>query len=234
MPPAPRIRGRKVLTSILIRDPIARIGSIYAFERQQPEATPGSRQAKKLDFEGYVRWRLETSPSLICNYQVSVCSGEGEARDCTRRDLEAAIIRLDGIDIVGTVRRYRDWLALAQSVLEQSFGPLSLNAVHHNQSLGKPLASEAETLQHLLEHLGPTLTYELLARNELDMCLHEVAEALLTRRLAERSVKVTLRDAYSEALPNGRESGLRYSDPYEFSGDEALKAQNAGKKKLPL
>jgi hypothetical protein len=35
------------------------------------------------------------------------------------------------------------------------------------------------------------------------MCFHEITEALLTRRLAERSIKVTLRDAYSEVLPNG-------------------------------
>jgi hypothetical protein len=33
MPPGPRARGHKVLPNILIRDPIARIGSIYAFER---------------------------------------------------------------------------------------------------------------------------------------------------------------------------------------------------------
>src|SRR4051812_844502 len=33
--PPPQLRGREVLSTILIRDPIARIRSIYAFERRQ-------------------------------------------------------------------------------------------------------------------------------------------------------------------------------------------------------
>jgi hypothetical protein len=46
VPPAPRVRGRKILTSILVRDPIARIGSIYAFERGQNAQTSGAIKAR--------------------------------------------------------------------------------------------------------------------------------------------------------------------------------------------
>ena len=70
VPPAPRIPGRKVISSILIRDPIARIRSIYAFERSQPEVHLGTLKARELDFKNYVEWRLKTSPRMFCNFQV--------------------------------------------------------------------------------------------------------------------------------------------------------------------
>ncbi|MBA3650753.1 MAG: hypothetical protein H0W66_04540, partial [Chthoniobacterales bacterium] len=66
-PPAPRIEGRRVLTSILIRDPIARIRSIYEFERIQPSDAPGPVKAKAVDFRTYVEWRLTTTPRMLCN-----------------------------------------------------------------------------------------------------------------------------------------------------------------------
>ena len=73
-PPAPKIRGREVLSSILIRDPIARIRSIHSFERRQQVATPGAIKAKELSFREYVEWRLETSPTSLCNFQVYYCT----------------------------------------------------------------------------------------------------------------------------------------------------------------
>lgn len=198
VPPAPRMLRRKVLTSILIRDPIARIGSIYAFERGQKVETPGAIKAKELDFQSYVRWRLATCPAMFCNYQVHFCSGRKMLfGDCTRRDLEVAIIRLDAIDIVGTVRRYGEWLALAQAVLGEYDDAFSLAPTHLNRSVSKPAETEPEILARLVRDLGSALTEELLERNELDMCLHQVAESLLTRRLAERSVAVDLRKAYA-------------------------------------
>ena len=199
VPPAPRILGRKVLTSILIRDPIARIGSIYAFERGQKVETPGALKAKELDFKSYVQWRLATSPAMFCNYQVYFCAGRKLLfGDCSQRDLEAAIIRLDGIDIVGTVRRYREWLALAQAMLGENAERLSLETAHRNRSDSGSSESEAEIHARLVRDLGSELTAELLRRNELDMCLYQVADALLTRRLAERSVLNELRNAYSK------------------------------------
>ncbi len=199
VPPAPRILGRKVLTSILIRDPIARIGSIYAFERGQKVETPGALKAKELDFKSYVQWRLANCPAMFCNYQVYFCSGRKLLfGDCSQRDLEAAIIRLDAIDIVGTVKRYAEWLALAEVLLGENAEGLTLERVHHNRSDSKSSESESEIHSRLVRDLGSALTAELLRRNELDMCLYQVADALLTRRLAERSVSIELRNAYSK------------------------------------
>lgn len=204
-PPAPEIEGRRVLTSILIRDPIARIRSIYEFERSQPSDGPGPAKAKEVDFKSYVEWRLAVSPRMFCNFQVHFCQRTGRKNDPTpnRFDLHKAIAALDAIDIVGTVERYKEWLALTQSILAENFGGLTLTSVRRNQSAGEAPKSEAEILDALVKELGPALVQKLLEENELDMRLHQVADALLTRRLAERSVLIRLRDAYGRAHAAG-------------------------------
>ncbi len=201
--PAPNIPGRDVVTSILIRDPISRIRSIYSFERRQKEPSPGSIKAKKVDLKGYVEWRLATTPSILCNYQVHFCS----RTKATRRNflvddshLRKAIANLDGIDIVGTVRRYSDWLALAQVILAEKFPDIALTVTRKNVSdINRDTINEAAILEELVRDLGQTLADHLLEANQLDMSLHQIADALLTRRLAERDVDVALRNAYTVA-----------------------------------
>lgn len=208
-PPVPRIEGRHLLSSILIRDPIARIRSIYAFERNQASNNLGALKAKELDLKGYVQWRLATSPRIFCNFQVYFCCRDSGHRNRSlgQVDLEKAIRALDAIDVVGTVARYDEWLALAQSVLADYFESISLIPAHRNQSAGQPVQSEAQILKRLVRDLGPNLVEELLKQNELDKRLHQVADSLLSRRLAERSVSIRLRDAYgSERAAQGSAS----------------------------
>jgi hypothetical protein len=114
--------------------------------------------------------------------------------------LETAIIRLDSIDIVGTVARYAEWLAVAQSHLQQFFPKLVLSLVHQNRSTDERIVSESEILARLIQELGPAVTRDLLVRNELDMALYQVADSLLTRRLAEREIVIKLQESYSKAI----------------------------------
>jgi hypothetical protein len=196
--PAPKIRGREVVTSILIRDPIARIRSMYAFERQQAASTPGALKAKKLDFKGFVEWRLSTAPATLCNYQMHFCS-RTKGTQLDEVHLRKAIANLDQIDIVGTVERYSEWLALAQSILSKAFPNILLSATRQNVTGAGRETTEAAILDDLVNDLGQTLAEYLLERNKLDMCLHQVADALLTRKLAENGVAVALTKAYAEA-----------------------------------
>ena len=116
--PPPRIFGREIFTSILIRDPIARIRSIYAFERSQGTCNPGAVKARELSFRGYVEWRLQTSPTMLCNFQVGFCSrGSANFGSPGPAQLKEAIANLDSMSIVGTVARFEEWLALAQKTL---------------------------------------------------------------------------------------------------------------------
>src|SRR5436190_3055647 len=199
--PAPKIRGREVLTSILIRDPIARIRSIYAFERHQEASTPGALRAKELDFKGYVEWRLSTAPAMLCNYQVHFCSrakGTRNKKSLDETDLRKAIANLDQVNIVGTVERYGEWLTLAQLILCKAFPGILLSATRQNVSTERE-TTEAAILDDLVNDLDQTLAEHILEGNKLDMCLHQVADALLTRKLAENGVEVALIKAYAEA-----------------------------------
>lgn len=200
--PPPKIRGRAVISSILIRDPIARVRSIYGFERQQARSTPGSMKAKELNFKGYVEWRLNCSPAMFCNYQVYFCSRTKASKNeetTTETHLRRAITNLDLIDVVGTVERYSDWLALAQSILAEFYPPLSLVVSRRNASSMSTDLSHAKILDDLLEDIGSALAERLLECNQLDMRLYQVADALLTRRLAEQHVDISLLNAYAEA-----------------------------------
>ena len=147
-PPAPGIPGRELVTSILIRDPIARVRSIYAFERRQHASSPGAVKAKELNFKQYVEWRLETSPALLCNFQVHFCSRTEDNRMLApgREYLEEAIANLDTISIVGTVARYGEWLALAQKILSGLFPNVTLPFSRQNSNLGND-PSEAAILE---------------------------------------------------------------------------------------
>ena len=200
--PVPKIRGREVMSSILIRDPIARIRSLYAFERRQEVPTPGALKAKELDFKSFVEWRLSTAPETLCNYQMHFCSRIKGARHKEELDealLGKAIANLDQIDIVGTVERYSEWLALAQSILSTAFPNILLSATRQNVTVARRESTEAAILDDLVNDLGQTLADYLLENNKFDMRLHQVVDAILTRKLAENGVAVALIKAYADA-----------------------------------
>lgn len=199
-PPAPRIWGREVFSSILIRDPLARLRSMYAFERHQAANSPGALKAKELNFKQYIDWRLEETPVVLHNYQVFFCtrSPKKEFSPPGRKELEKAIANLDTMSIVGTVARYDEWLALAQKVLSPSFPGLVLVSSRRNATL-KGRLSEADLLGQLNNELGESMVQFLLENNQLDMRLHQIADALLTRRLAEHGVDVALERTYAAA-----------------------------------
>ncbi len=191
--PAPRIPNRAVITSILIRNPIARVRSIYAFERRQTRPTLGALKAKELDFRGYVEWRLSCSPAMFCNYQVIFCSRTKDTphdEELTEAHLENAVRNLGLIDIVGTVERYREWLVLAQSSLAGLFPNISLSYVRRNVSEQAMNTTHEAVLADLRRELGADLARRLLECNDLDMRLHQFADASLTRRLVENTTEV--------------------------------------------
>jgi len=68
--PLPQIEGVRIVSVMLLRDPIERIRSAYRFERRQEADTWGAKLAKEQDFEGYVRKRLARSGDRQCrNFQ---------------------------------------------------------------------------------------------------------------------------------------------------------------------
>ncbi len=115
-------------------------------------------------------------------------------RSRTRPWRAEAIANLDTISIVGTVARYEKWLALAQQLRSDEFPEvtLSLNTSEANE------ASAEQIFCQLTTDVGEATAEYLLENNELDMCPHQVADALLTRRLAEHGVRTTLHLTYNK------------------------------------
>jgi Sulfotransferase family len=183
--PPPDIPSRNVTSGILIRDPIARIQSMYLFEKQQSHFSLGGNKAKELDFKDYVEWRLSASPSSMCNYQVHFCSRTKDRRydKPDFADLQRAIANLEKIDLVGTVERYSEWLSLAQWLLSKQFRRLSLTVVHENISVPRNDHAPATILHGLEKELGPSLLERLLQCNYLDQCLYRVADSRLTQSM---------------------------------------------------
>lgn len=64
--PIPKIKGVRVISVMMLRDPLARIRSAYRFERKQEADTYGANLAKTTDFEAYVRTRLESPDDRQC------------------------------------------------------------------------------------------------------------------------------------------------------------------------
>ena len=62
--PLPVLEGVRILPAILLRHPIDRAGSVYAFELRQDSNTPGAVNAKKMTFPEYVSWRMEPRSSI--------------------------------------------------------------------------------------------------------------------------------------------------------------------------
>ncbi len=176
-------------------------------------SSPGATKAKELDFKAYVEWRLQTSPAMFCNYQVHFCtrSEEPRRRPIGREELEKAIAHLDAISIVGTVARYDDWIALAQKILSRPFPNFVLQSSRRNVTAAQ--RSEPAILDQLMDDLGESTTNFLLEHNQLDMCLHQIADSILTRRMAEEGVELMLARAYTRARQNRRSGREEIAHP---------------------
>ena len=201
--PIPQPAGRMVHTTLLLRDPIARVRSIYLWERNKNIDTPGAVKAKELDFKEYVHWRLKTTPTMLCNYQVHYCSRTRENAHENlpgEAEFKLACANLDRVSAVGTVESYQAWLSLVKAVVQTSFPDLNLMVARKNVSEKKVSSDKLNIMSRLVEDLGHDLVAQLLASNQLDMRLHQVAEAILHRKLAEWNIDSTLQTTYEQAL----------------------------------
>ena len=181
----PQPGHHNTISSILLRQPLARIKSIYKFEQKQQADTSGAIQAKKLNFKDYVLWRLDKTPTMLGNYQTHYCSREKQVdirKIPTNKELKIAITKLNKCAIVGTVERYEDFLKLALESLCKFFPDITLEY----NVLNKTSASQQSIKDikiNLLEELGEQLVAELEAKNQLDQELYNVADQILTNNL---------------------------------------------------
>lgn len=176
--PVPQGIDYQTISSILIREPLARIKSMYKFEHKQQANTQGAIKAKELEFKEYVLWRLKKTPNMFCNYQTHYCSRTKQSdinKSASGESLEIAIKNLKNCAIVGTVENYDRFLKIANDKMRQFYPDIKLNYTFLNKT--SPVEKKQEqSREDLAVELGQDLVAELEAKNHLDYQLYRVAE----------------------------------------------------------
>ena len=161
MGPIPEVEGVRVISFMLLRDPIERIKSAYRFERTQQGDTWGAQLAKEHDFEGYVRARLARPGDRQCrNFQTarlaSMVSGPGT-------ELEHVLRALCKLTILGLVEDFNDAMARLAEELADVHPGFAFQSVKANTSAGKETVEMSEELGTMLREAN-TGDAALLAR----------------------------------------------------------------------
>jgi hypothetical protein len=221
-PPFPDVAGVKLLPAFIIRNPIERAYSVYCFEREQAEVTPGSRKAKRLSFRDYIRWRMDPrKPLALRNFQSAFCAGKRRGRD-PAKIFEQALQNLRAAPLVATLELYDSSMVVFEQTLRPYFGELDLSYVKQNVGkyrdraatsapkmrvlrkllggMGIPARIHNDSdldarVNRTLDLLGSEVGDLLVAGNQFDLKLYAEATALVKRRLrAVESLERELRN----------------------------------------
>ena len=155
--PLPVMQDTRIIPVMMLRDPIARLRSAYAFERTQGADTLGSILARHTDFEGYVRVRLAIAGDRQCrNFQTGRLASLTAGSEPER---ERALTSMDRIGVLGLVEHFDVALERLQSVIGGTFPAFKVETVHANRSKPDP------------EPLDPALEALLREANAVDYAI---------------------------------------------------------------
>ena len=130
--PLPKIDDVKIISIIMLRNPIERIISAYKFERTQNADTWGSQLAKKSSFEEYVVARLQKQDDQQCrNFQVERLA---TLRPGHKPKVERAIEALDDFSIVGIVENFNQSVKAIANKIKGDFPSYEHEFTHSNRS----------------------------------------------------------------------------------------------------
>lgn len=186
--PTPQSSNYQTISSVILRDPLARVRSVYQFEKQQNAQTLGAIKAKELNFKNYVLWRIQNTPIMFGNYQTHYCS-RSQKNDLnkipTETDLNTAINNLKQAAVVGIVERYQEFLNLSQTVLTQYYPKINLKYQRLNTT-SKVMPSATEIRASLIDDLGQAIVSKLENMNQLDYLLYQKAKTIMNQNLANQ------------------------------------------------
>lgn len=181
--PVPALDGLVLHPLYLLRHPIARLRSVYAFERRQDARTPGARAARAMGFREYVAWRMrdDVGPT-IRNFQTRYLAGQFARKPgaaASSAVFDSALDYLKQTENIGIVELYDESMVMFEAALRPVFPAIDL--AHVPQNVGARGEPKAGTVY---EELGP-LCDEVIDRNSYDLALYSHARETLQRRLSE-------------------------------------------------
>lgn len=151
--PLPVVDGVRVIPVILLRNPIKRIRSAYAFERSQAAETWGTQLARAHDLEGYVRARLAVEGDRQCrNFQTYRLASmqPGDAPELDRAISATRIFKQTGV--LGRVEYFPSALNALTTRLTPVFPDFHAEAVRANVSK-KPDADQTTDQDEIVNNL---------------------------------------------------------------------------------
>jgi hypothetical protein len=170
MGPLPQVEGVRVVSVMLLRDPIERIKSAYRFERTQTAETFGAVLAKHTNLEGYVKVRLSLPHDRQCrNFQTQRLATLVPGPE---PELERACAALGQLSVVGLVSDFSGAMAKLADALADPFPHFSWKVVHSNCSR----KDERDTLDALDELLAEVNADDIALLAENEQCLSGDAE----------------------------------------------------------
>ncbi len=172
----------KIFPVYFLRHPLARVWSVYHFEKRQTGAdTEGARRAKQLDLNSYVSWYLEQgSPATIRNIHSIFLSGDGPAPDAMEAKFSLATQTLDDPQIfIGVVERYDESMLMLEHCLKKYFPTLDLSYQRKNVSPESKPGDYMESVNALLQELDEEVAEKLKQANAFDLALYDRANQKL-------------------------------------------------------
>ncbi|MBZ0229807.1 MAG: hypothetical protein K8F58_15335 [Bauldia sp.] len=148
MGPVPAIPGTRIHPVIFMRNAFDRLRSAYSFEKKQDSRSFGAVLAKQVDFDGYVRGRLDNPGDRFCrNFHCARLASF--VRDTEASELECALLALERIDLVGVVEQFDVSLAVLERQLESAFPQFKVMAAHANRGAEteRPLDERVERMR---------------------------------------------------------------------------------------
>jgi hypothetical protein len=179
-PPLPSPNDKAI---VMLRHPIDRVYSVYAFAQRDP-TQPDHHRARARSLAEYVRWALDSTDGgvVIRNYQTIHLSqasfryGHIYRACATEADLQEAKDLLAALGVFGLVRRFADSCAAFMRQYRDAIPELRMFDVRENTSQPHH-TREADVIERVRTELGPDLYRRLVCTNELDIQLYEWAKA---------------------------------------------------------
>lgn len=184
--PAPKINNIDIIPAILLRHPVARIISVYNFERLQDADTIGAITAKEKSLSDYVHWRMQpdTGPT-IRDFHVRYCTRLRASRDLpvSETRFKEALAFLATTPLVGIVERYDESMVAFEHYLKPFVKNIDLSYIQQNVSNEQPLSLD-QRIDSVLSALDNKTRKLVLENNHFDLALYENANTLLDQRIA--------------------------------------------------
>lgn len=181
----PELEDIEILPIFFLRHPIDRIRSAYDFERKQDAKTPGAINAKAMDFNGYMGWRLSTpNPWQVSDFHAMRLKDFQTFTPAKQRHLflPRAKESLTALPVVGLVEQFQASMERYQAYFKPYFPDFTFENVRANVTTSKK-ATLADNLNAFKKRIGEQSYKKLEEVNEDDFALYEIIkkeyEALL-------------------------------------------------------